>query len=105
MKITVYEKNTKKLKEIFRRYEIESIELTEDAIETINKYWNNLATSKHVPYVDISVFGNHLENLIYVTAKVSHKGIDTEKVYSSILKYWDCIVSFKVKDTCSVLGH
>ena len=92
----------KKLKEIFRRYEIESIELTEDAIETINKYWNNLATSKHVPYVDISVFGNHLENLIYVTAKVSHKGIDTEKVYSSILKYWDCIVSFKVNDNLLV---
>ena len=92
----------KKLKEIFRRYEIESIELTEDAIETINKYWNSLATANHVPFVDITVFGNYLENLIYVTAKVSNEGIDTEKVYSSILKYWDCIVSFKVNDNLLV---
>lgn len=93
----------KNLKEIFRRYEIESIELTEDAIETINKYWNNLTIAKHIPYVDISVFGNYLENLIYVTAKVSNEGIDADNVYRAIIKYWDCIASFKVNDNLLVV--
>ena len=47
----------KKLKEIFRRYEIDHIELTDDAIDTINEYWKNLIDAKHIPFTDISRFG------------------------------------------------
>ena len=88
---------SKKLKEIFRRYEIDNIELTDDAVNTINEYWKNLIEAKHVPFTDISSFGEYMENLIYVTAKVNTDGINSDNVYNSILKYWDCIVSFKIK--------
>ena len=86
----------KKLKEIFRRYEIDHIELTDDAIDTINEYWKNLIDAKHIPFTDISRFGEYLENLIYVTAKINSEGINSDNVYYTILKYWDCIVSFKI---------
>ena len=86
----------KRLKEIFRRYEIDHIELTDDAIDTINEYWKNLIDAKHIPFTDISRFGEYLENLIYVTAKINSEGINSDNVYYTILKYWDCIVSFKI---------
>lgn len=86
----------KKLKEIFRRYDIDNIELTDDAVDTINKYWKNLIDTKHIPFTDMSSFGSYIENLIYVTAKVNTEGIISDNVYNSILKHWDCIVSFKV---------
>ena len=34
--------------------------------------------------------------MIYVTAKTKTEGIDTEKVYTAILKFWECFVSFKI---------
>ena len=86
----------KKLKEIFRRYEIEYIELSEEAVGTINEYWKNLIEAKYMPFADVSSFGEYLENLIYVTAKVNTEGIHSDNVYNSILKYWDCVLSFKI---------
>ena len=78
---------SKKLKEIFRRYEIDNIELTDDAVNTINEYWKNLIEAKHVPFTDISSFGEYMENLIYVTAKVNTDGINSDNVYNSILLF------------------
>ena len=86
----------KKLKDVFRRYEIESIELTEDAIESLNKYWLNLVESRRVPFADITAFGNYLENLMYVSSKVSNEGINADNIYKAILKYWDSIVCLKI---------
>lgn len=86
----------KKLKEIFRRYDIEYIELSEEAVSSINEYWKNLIVAKHMPFTDISSFGEYLENLIYVTAKVNTEGVHPDNVYNSILKYWDCVLSFKI---------
>lgn len=88
--------DSKKLIEIFRRYEIDHIELTEDAIDTVNEYWKNLIDAKHIPFTETSVFGSYIENLIYVTAKISNDGINSDNVYNSILKFWDYIVSFKI---------
>ena len=85
-----------KIKEIFRRYDIDNIELTDDAVDTINKYWKNLIDAKHIPFTDMSSFSSYIENLIYVTAKVNTEGVISDNVYNSILKYWDYIVSFKV---------
>ena len=85
-----------KLKDIFRRYEIDSIELTDDAILEINRYWANLLENKHIPFVETTKLGTYLENLIYISAKNETEGINGETVYKSILKYWDYIVSFKI---------
>lgn len=87
----------KKLIEIFRRYDIEYIELSDDAIDTINEYWKNLINANYMPFTDVGSFGSYIENLIYVTAKVKTDGINSDNVYNSILKYWNCIGSFKMR--------
>lgn len=86
----------KELQEIFRRYEIDSIELSDDGIEIINKYWNNLANAKDLQSIQISNFGEYIENLIYVTSKIETKGIVSNIVYDAVLKYWHIINSFRV---------
>ncbi len=94
----------KKLKEIFRRYEIDSIELTEDAINTINEYWINLQKSNNIPFVDRTDIGHYIENLMYVTAKIKNDGIKQEYVYGTIIKYWEHVVNFKINgDTLAFL--
>lgn len=100
----VYCVEPKKLKEIFRRYEIDSIELTDEAIESINNYWINLIETKHNPYVNNTVFGDYLENLIYVTSKINNDGIHADNIYKVVLKFWDCIASLKINgDSLSLL--
>lgn len=85
-----------KLKDIFNRYEIESIELTEEAIESLNEYWTNLNQAVNIEYINGQDMNNCFENLIRVTSYVSTNGIKQEVVYDVILKYWDRIRSFKM---------
>jgi len=88
----------KKLREIFKHYEIENIELSEDAIESINEYWKNLNDNKHVVFTDISKLDNIIQNLIYVTAKIKNEGINSSVVYNVVLKYWGIITSLKMTE-------
>ena len=94
--VLIYGTEPKKLKEVFRRYEIDYIELDTDAIDTINECWMNLVNSKYIPFIDKTDLGSYIENLIYVTAKTKTEGINTEIIYTAILKYWNFIVSFKI---------
>lgn len=94
--VLIYGTEPKRLKEVFRRYEIDYIELDTDAIDTINECWMNLVNSKYIPFIDKTDLGSYIENLIYVTAKTKTEGIDTENIYTAILKFWDCFVSFKI---------
>jgi hypothetical protein len=87
---------SKKLQEIFRRYEIKKIELTDEAIVTLNSYWENLVDAKCMPFVDRAKFENYIENLMYVTSKICTDDINGDNVYKTILKYWDMIVCFKI---------
>ena len=87
---------SKKLQEIFRRYEIKKIELTDEAIVTLNSYWENLVDAKRMPFVDRAKFENYIENLMYVTSKICTDDINGDNVYKAILKYWDMIVCFKI---------
>jgi hypothetical protein len=87
---------TQKLKEIFRRYEIKSIELADDGVDKINEYWKNLDSAQNIPSMDFSLLGEYIDNLIYVTSKVNNDGIDSNHIYSTILKFWDTITSSKV---------
>lgn len=85
-----------KLKEIFSRYEIDKIEITDEAVVSINEYWANLAVSSFSSIVDWNEMGDYIENLVYVTSNVKTEGIKPDNVYTAVLKYWDYISSFKV---------
>ena len=88
----------KKLREIFKHYDIESIELSEDAIESINEYWKNLQDNKCVVFTDVSRLDNIIQNLIYVTAKIKNDGINSAVIYNVVLKYWGIISCFKMNE-------
>ena len=94
--VLVFFVEPQKLKDIFIRYEIESVELTEEAIESVNEYWTNLNQSDNIDYINGQDMNNCFENLIRVTSCVSTIGIKQEVVYDVILKYWDRIRSFKM---------
>lgn len=86
----------KKLKDVFRRYEINSIELTDNAIDNLNNYWRNLVEANNDPFADKYRLGNYLENLMYITSKVCNEGIDADNIYTAIIKYWNYIIDLKV---------
>ena len=88
----------KKLREIFKHYEIESVELSKEAIENINKYWKNLNDNNCVVFTDVSKLDNIIQNLIYVTAKIKDEGVNSSMIYNVVLKYWDIISSFKIEE-------
>lgn len=89
---------SKKLRDYFKHYEIDSIELSEEAIECINKYWKNLYDNKCVVFTDMSKLDNIIQNLIYVTAKIKNDGVNSSMIYTVVLKYWSIITSFEIEE-------
>ena len=93
----------KRLRDMFKRYEIENMELSDDAVESINRYWRNLSNSKYCVFTDISILDNYIQNLIFITSTVKNTGIDMSAVYNTVLSYWDVISCLKIND--NLLSH
>lgn len=89
---------SKDLECIFKQYDIEVLKLDDKAIDLTNTLFKNLHEAKEIPFCKHSLFQNYFENLIYVISKVQgeQNNIDPDLIYSTIIKYWDQILHFRI---------
>ena len=86
------------LKEIFKQYEVYSIELSQSSVDNIHRYLSNLAEIEHIPFVTSTIFSNLLLNLLFVLSKSDKTSISPDLLYKVIIKYWQHLQSFQFNE-------
>lgn len=94
----IFSLNSEELRKIFKRYEIEDIKLSDDALETINNCWKNLSESDSVLFTDKMRFAEYLDNLVFITSRVEGEILNSEHIYKAIIKHWGHTRLFKLHD-------
>lgn len=86
------------LKEIFKQYEVYSVELSQASVNNIHRYLSNLAEIEHIPFVTSTIFSNLLLNLLFVLSKSDKISISSDLLYKVIVKYWQHLQSFQFNE-------
>lgn len=87
LELLIFEIDNKRLKDIIKGYEIDTLELDSSGIEYINSCLNGLNEKGQTMFVQDENLRNPLENLLYLISKSNDKAINTGILYRVLIKY------------------
>lgn len=86
------------LKNIFNQYDIDSIELDEEAIRLINTYTENLSKADNIPFTNYDKFNRYVENLLFIISRIENPNFIHQSIYKIIIKYWCQILELSIDE-------
>lgn len=100
----IFDLDCKRLKEIFKRYEIASLKLSKDGVNFINTCLNGLLSKHFNLFRQESILYNYLNNLLLFISKSKEETICVDNLYKVLIKYLsksnygqiDCVIIYYI---------
>lgn len=88
--ILIFAVENKGLKEICKEYDIRSLLLEHESVVCLNKYLGNIANTKVLNIMDMSILADQVANLLFIVSK-SQCNVDIVLLYTVVLKLWNVL--------------
>lgn len=88
--ILIFAIENKEVKDICKEYDIQSLLLEDESLVYINKYLWNIANTKALHIIDMSILADQVVNLLFVVSK-SQCNVDIAMLYAVVLKMWNVL--------------